>query len=135
MVHDEDDLVARIVNMTIDAVFARLEAAIKATAINAQLAAVAEIRELYAGTSIHIPKGTTERIRTRNAELHARNTTGLSVRELAREFHLSETSVRRILEGKLHTRNAIGLSVRALAREFNLSESQARRIKEKVDVR
>lgn len=135
MVHDEDDLVARIVNMTIDSVFAHLESALKATAINAQRVAAAEIHELYAGTSIHIAKGTAERIRTRNEELHARNTTGLSVREIAREFHLSETSVRRILKGKLHTRNAIGLSVRALAREFNLSESQARRIKEKVDVR
>lgn len=96
----EDDLIDRIVDMALDSVFAQLETAIKASTLNAQLAAVAEIRELFAGTNLHVGKGTAARIHVRNEALHARNATGLSARELAREFHLSESQARRILKGK-----------------------------------
>lgn len=97
----EEDPVERIVDMAIDSIFANLEAAIKTTMLNAQSVALVEIREQFAGTSIHIGKGTAARRMQRNAAIRTDHTNGVSIADLTRRYFLSEATLQRILKEKL----------------------------------
>lgn len=74
---------------------------------------LSQLQEFVEGELIYIPRksdqragwgavnGTRSRIEQRNLEIQQRFATGISIRELSTQYHLSEDSIRKVLQKRL----------------------------------
>lgn len=96
MVHDEDDLVVRMLDIA-TAHFLRLTHKLEAPR---QRDIEAMIRAEFAGQTVRIPKATAARRVQRNAAIRADDADGVVITELMRRYNVSAATIRRVVKGK-----------------------------------